>query len=372
MQTDYFRHPRVLGPGLSAIILIAMVLWLVTGTLKSQPNTAAALKPAETTRPLTPVTVSQPKKQLITPNLTVYGLVTANKQVTIKAQREGAITKKTIQLGQSVAANTLLAEIDPRDLDAQLTAAEADLARQKSELQAAKRLQKQKLVGQTRLDEANAAFTQASARIAQIKSEQSLRKVEAPFSGFIDALFIEVGEFVQIGAPLFRLVDLTDIAIIGEIAEADLHRIFVGQTAQVTLNAKNSLTKGIPNDQPITGRVTHVSKIPQATTRTYPFEISVDAPSALPALGLSATIDLIAPPQPAFLISPALLQLNDQGVLGVKTIDTHDRVTFKAIEILKAESDGLWISGLSETERVITIGQGYVHIGEKVRATEKN
>lgn len=362
MPTSNFINHRYLGPSVSVGILILMVLWLLGGTLKSQPSDAAELTQESNTRPLTQVTIALPAVQTLTPSLRVYGQTQAHQHITLRAQREGTITKKNIALGQQVDINTLLAEIDPRDLAAQQTAAEAELAQQKSELEAAKRLQKQKLVGQTRLNEARAAFTLAAANLAQIKSERQLRKITAPFSGRIDEELVDIGDFVQTGTALFRLVDLSQIRVIGEVAEADLHRIFVGQSARITLNA----TPQTQQDKRLEGTVIHVAKEPQLNTRTYRFEIQLDAPNTIPALGMSTTIELIDSPRPAFLISPALLHLNNHGQLGVKTVDAQGEVSFKAIEIIKASTDGIWVSGLSDKEPVITIGQGYVRVGDTV------
>ena len=65
-------------------------------------------------------------------------------------------------------------------------------------------------------------------------------------------------------------------------------------------------------------------------------------------------------------ISPSLLTLNTAGDIGIKTIDQYHRVEFYPVEIVRSDSDGIWISGLQETADVIVIGQGYVDIGTEV------
>jgi multidrug efflux system membrane fusion protein len=51
----------------------------------------------------------------------------------------------------------------------------------------------------------------------------------------------------------------------------------------------------------------------------------------------------------------------------VKTVDDENVVHFYPIEIARAEIDGIWVTGLPDTVRLITVGQGFVNDGETVR-----
>ena len=74
--------------------------------------------------------------------------------------------------------------------------------------------------------------------------------------------------------------------------------------------------------------------------------------------------------EPAHKISPAILSLNDQGKLGVRTVTNDNRVEFQEITILEDTNSGMWVSGLGEVARIITLGQEYVFQGQTVRVTE--
>jgi multidrug efflux system membrane fusion protein len=65
-------------------------------------------------------------------------------------------------------------------------------------------------------------------------------------------------------------------------------------------------------------------------------------------------------------ISPALLVLDDSGQMGVRVIDAKDVVEFYPVEILRDEIDGIWVTGLPEVSRLITVGQQLVVSGEVV------
>ena len=47
-------------------------------------------------------------------------------------------------------------------------------------------------------------------------------------------------------------------------------------------------------------------------------------------------------------------------------VDQDNRVVFHDVIVERPQRDGVWVSGLPESARIITIGQGYVSDGEEV------
>ena len=62
--------------------------------------------------------------------------------------------------------------------------------------------------------------------------------------------------------------------------------------------------------------------------------------------------------------------LGDTGELGVRTVDETNQVGFSRVEILEDTTEGIWISGLPEVAKIITIGQEYVYQGQTVNVIE--
>ena len=46
----------------------------------------------------------------------------------------------------------------------------------------------------------------------------------------------------------------------------------------------------------------------------------------------------------------------------------NSHVKFTPINIIKSESDGIWLTGLGQEADIITLGQGFVRAGDKVEA----
>jgi len=73
----------------------------------------------------------------------------------------------------------------------------------------------------------------------------------------------------------------------------------------------------------------------------------------------------------AHRVSPSLFTLNDDGALGLRTIDHENRVKFYPVVIIEDSPDGAWVTGLPENARLITLGHEFVAEGQivEVRAT---
>ena len=73
----------------------------------------------------------------------------------------------------------------------------------------------------------------------------------------------------------------------------------------------------------------------------------------------------------AHFVSPAILTLTDQGVLGVKSLEADNIVGFHPVRILESAPNGVWIGGLPEEVTLITVGQEFVAVGQAVRPVDE-
>ena len=65
-------------------------------------------------------------------------------------------------------------------------------------------------------------------------------------------------------------------------------------------------------------------------------------------------------------VSPALIALDDEGRIGIRTIDADNIVEFHLVEIIADAENGVWVSGLPNRTGLITVGQELVTAGERV------
>ena len=140
--------------------------------------------------------------------------------------------------------------------------------------------------------------------------------------------------------------------------------------ADVTETEVDSLAPGdrvvgrISVGREIQGLVSFVGKQSDPVTRTYPVEITVDNADYSIRSGLTVSVRIGLGEVPAHQISPALFVLNDQGEIGVRILDKSNRVVFNPLGIIEDGTDGVWVTGLPASTRLITVGQEFVAAGE--------
>ncbi|MDP6181737.1 MAG: efflux RND transporter periplasmic adaptor subunit [SAR86 cluster bacterium] len=193
-----------------------------------------------------------------------------------------------------------------------------------------------------------------------IAGREAYPKIVAPFSGYLESLRVDKGDYLNTGGICASLIDSNPMLLIADIAEKEI--------ADIDLGA-NSMARLISGDE-IQGKVSFIATSADKNTRTFRVEVQVDNKDRAIRDGVSAEIYIESKKVLSHRISPAILSLNDQGKLGIRTVDNNNAVEFKEIEILEDTTEGLWVSGLNENERIITLGQEYVFQGQTVNVKE--
>ena len=111
-----------------------------------------------------------------------------------------------------------------------------------------------------------------------------------------------------------------------------------------------------------------VRKAKQNSPQSFRIEVEVSNRDRMLRTGVTAEIRVPVESVEAHFISPALLTLNDEGVLGVRTVSAEARVEFKPVTVFATRPDGFWITGLPASATIITVGQEFVRHGEPVMA----
>ena len=193
-----------------------------------------------------------------------------------------------------------------------------------------------------------------------IAGREAYPKIVAPFSGYLESLRVDEGDFLNTGAVCASLIDPDPMLLVADIAEKDIAQIQLGSEASAKLISGRL----------ITGNVSFIASSADKNTRTFRVEISVDNKDRTIRDGVSAEIYIKGKEEPAHKISPAILALNDQGKLGVRTVTPDNTVEFRQIKILEDTNNGMWVSGLGKDARIITLGQEYVFQGQTVNVKE--
>ncbi len=355
IRGHYFaQHPWLI----SIILVVLLTFWLSLGTLNAEEQVPT--KPVDTI-PRAKVMYQTFHAELTEKKIDLYGRTAPDKQARLSAEIAGKILETKIDKGEKVTKGQLIALIDQGDLQSQLERAKAVLSVKRQEFKAAESLKNRGLQGEVAYTNALAALTDAKASVKSVELRLEHTRVVAPFDGVVENLIIERGDFVGIGDPIATLIDLNKLVIEANVSERHIQSITTGQTATIQFI----------NDAEVQGTVRYLSQLSSPSTNTFAIEVEVPNPNQTIPAGISTQVELNLETQMAVKVTPAMLALDDEGNLGVKTLQ-EDRVRFVPIQLVKAEQDGVWLTGLGEEVNIITRGQGFVRDGDQVSAVEQS
>jgi multidrug efflux system membrane fusion protein len=293
--------------------------------------------------------------------IVLRGRTAADRVVEVRAETTGRIVEIPAEEGALVHKGDLIAVLDGADRAARLAEAKALLQQRKAESEAAKRLAEKGFAPKLNLAELAANQALAQAQVTSMEVEISHLSIEAPIEGILDERMAEVGNYLQVADPVATIIDLDPIVLVGYATERDVSQLEIGGPARARLL----------DGREVVGALRFIAARAETETRT--FRIEVEVPNADYEIrdGLSAELAVPVEDVPAHRISPAVLTLGPNGEVGVKLVDETDTVRFAPVQILREGADGLWITGLAPTARLIVVGQEFVIDGQQIRPVEQ-
>mgnify|MGYP003444136896 FL=1 len=314
---------RRVGLSLLGILLIAALAFVV---MRSGP-----LAP-------TRVTVIEVTEGRLTPALFGIGTVEARRSYLIGPTTAGRVRKVVVDVGDTVKAGQLLAEMDPVDLDERLAALDASIARAGSaqaavEAQRKDALAKRELaainarryvdlgeknfisagVVEGKLQEqtsADAAVSGADANLAAARQDLKRLAAEragllqqrdnvrllAPSDGVVVSRDAEAGSTVVAGQAVLRLIEPASLWVKVRFDQGRSAGLAPGLQAQIVLRSNPG--------RPIAGKVSRVEAISDSVTEERVAQVAFDSLPAGVSVGELAEVTLALPPPPSALLVP--------------------------------------------------------------------
>lgn len=373
-----------------------------TADTAPQTQTEMAETPSATSGLIRVVAVRS-EARTIDSAVVLRGETEADRQVEVRAETSGLVITEPLRRGSHVTAGqelcrldvgtstAVLAEAKARLLEARarIPSAQASVAEAEARLEeakindnAARKLSEGGFASSTRVASTAASVRAAEAAIqsatsglestqAGIESAQALvaaaeREVDrltmtAPFDGLLESRTAELGSLMQPGSLCGTVLRLDPIRVVGFVPETDINRVNEGSLAGARL------TTG----QEVTGQVTFVSRSADPQTRTFRVEVTVPNEDLVIRDGQTAEIMISADGAAAHFLPQSSLTLNDDGTLGVRIVEEGGVVAFKAVDLLRDGTDGIWVGGLPAQASVIVVGQEFVVEGVTVAPTYK-
>ena len=290
----------------------------------------------------------------------------AERWVDVRARRAGQVIALLKEEGDPVRAGTILARLDADA--AQISVSQREVAH----LEAKQRYEREDALFQRNLgskqsyENAKTQFESSKAQLEQAKLDLSYTAIRSPIEGIMTLRNIEVGNMVTNNQVVASVAKFDPLLARIQVTEKDFGKITVGQTARITVEAAP--------DREFTGTVKMISPVVDPESGTV--KVTVEVPRTDASLlrpGMFASVYIITETRSNTLVIPKkALVLEGEGN-QVFTFETdpesgRGQAQRKRIEIGFTDSDRLEIlSGLSQGEQVITVGQEGLRPGSPVR-----
>lgn len=349
------RPRRDWSGAIAGFLILALVGWMASGMLFATEEPAPPPPRSAVSAPVA-VEAARSQARTITRTLTIEGEVEPDLATPVRAEAGGTVAEVLVARGARVEAGDTFVRIAPAEREAQLAQAEADLRRARRDFDSITGLAERGFATRAREEEVRAALAAAEARLAAAREALDDTLVRAPVAGIMAELNVDRGEVVQPGEELARIIDTDPLVVDVRVPQRSVAQLETGQRATVEF----------VTGQVREGRVRYIAANAAAATRTFEVEVEVPNPGNEIPAGISAEVALPVAEVAAHFVSPAILALGEDGTLGVKTVTDEAEVAFYPVELVKAETGGIWIAGLPDEATVITVGQGFVSAGEAV------
>jgi HlyD family secretion protein len=357
----------------------------------------------------TRVTLTQVRQGQFSPAIFGIGTVEARRSWMLGPTAAGRVLGVKVDVGDTVKAGQLLAEMDPVDLDQRLSALDASLARAGSAQSAAQAQvadatarrnlaainarRNQDLAAQNfisagaleaRLQEkasADAALQAAQANLSGAGQDLARQKAEraglqqqrgnvrllAPANGVVTSRDAEAGSTVVAGQPVLRLIDPASLWV--------RLRVDQGRSAGLAPGLKASIVLRSSPNQPLAGQMARVELLADSVTEERIAQVGFDAAAAGASLGAAvgelAEVTLQLPATPLSLLLPNASIQHRQGEAGVWRIDSGKPV-FIPVRLGAHSLDGQVqvLDGLKAGDSVVVYSDKALSAGARVQVVD--
>ena len=290
----------------------------------------------------------------------------------------GKMLKRSVDIGDTVKAGQVLAQLDPQDLRlgqdaarAAVAMAQASFDQNAADFKRYKDLHEQGFIGPAELDRRDMALKTARAQLDQAKAQSNVQGNQASYaalladaSGVITGVDIEPGMVVAAGTPVLRLAHDGARDVVFSVPEdkVGLVKAMAAQPGRFKVRLWGADAPALP------ATIREISAAADPATRTFLIKADVGAASGM-RLGQTATVLMELPQTVGVTKLPLSALREEQGKSAVWLVD-RGNMTVKSQVVTLAGADGndaVISSGLAPGQVVVTAGVHVLNPGQKVK-----
>ncbi len=286
-------------------------------------------------------------------------VIEADRLVDLVSRVQGRVRTLQAEEGDWVETGAILVELENDREAIQLRKAELTVADKKRQLERSRSMLEEELISRQEFDDVESAWRMAVAErdLADIALEET--RIRAPFTGRVTRRMIVEGQQLAAATPAFTLGDFAPLRVRVHLPEAVARKVEPGQRVLIAPEAVG---------EPIDASVERIAPVVDPATSTVRLTLLLDDDAAAVRVGGFVKVRITTEEHHDALAIPKLA-LVEEGALRSVFVAEADTVRKVEIETgLYDETHVEVLQGLFDGDFVVTMGQGGLRTGTKIRA----
>lgn len=305
-----------------------------------------------------PVNVYKVQKQELSNLISMVGVINPDKEVEIISEAQGVVKAVHFKVGNQVEKGDVMFEIDDLVCKSDMARAEINYFKAKRDFERNKTLYEQNSISAAQLDLSRLDMQSAENDMTRSQKALDDTKVKATINGTINAKRVSEGSYVQPGASLASIVDISTLGVTVNVSEKDAFMLHPGDSVEIATDVYPGKT--------FYGHVNYVvSKA--ADDHTFPVDINLPNSSSNPLKGgMFARVNFTSVSSRHTLVIPREA-ISGSVRNAMVFVVSGDIATLRSVTIGRESGQFLEIlNGLQEGELVVTSGQNNLSDNTKV------
>lgn len=297
----------------------------------------------------------------------VTGLVAPFRKALVAAETGGRVVNRLVEGGDEVQSGQVLIVLDKAraalllaQAKAQSDAGRVDVAQAKAEFERGQGLSLRSVISDDTLDALRFTLQRAQARLAGAEVAVSTAQrqlsdceIKAPFSGIIELVHVQTGDFVNVSAPVVSIVDFSRARVIAGITASEAANLNTKGIASLSFEALGGTI--------LQGQIKSLGRISDSKTGTYPVEIWLGERQAEKLReGMVASVELPLPSSEPNLVVPRSALFRKDGSMHLYTVNRSENPAVAQLRSVRTGSSNKQVveilDGLSVGDLVVVDG----------------
>jgi RND family efflux transporter MFP subunit len=296
--------------------------------------------------------------------LEVQGKIDGEENVAVSPKMMGVVTAINVKEGETVNKGQVLAQIDDAALKSTLVTLDSTLNFMTNIYTKQKNLWDQKIGSEVQYLTAKNNKEYYENLIKSTKEQIQMAKILSPINGTIEEIPIKVGQSVTPGiTTAFRVVNLSKVKVVAEIAEAYSAKVKTG----------NDVIVSFPDlDKEIKSKISFASKFINSTNRTFTSEVRLESTDESYRANMVAVVKINDYHADSAISVPVnvIQKMSGENFVYTAVKDKANGYIAKKVKVELGQSYNGYteiLSGLKEGDMIITVGYQTIEDGKKLK-----